>query len=270
MPKQDLWIAGALALCLCVSAPSFAAAPAENAPASTVIAVVNGTNLSQADFISFINTRIGEQSRQVNLNQQQMNMLFSEYINRELVYQNAVDKGWDDAPEVVSAIDNHRRNIIARYAFSRLLNEPIAEEELEKAYKKLRPVREFKTRHILVESESEAKAVIAALDGGTPFETVAKEKSIDPTAEQGGEIGWISAEQLATPLRETLANLKKGSYSQPVRTDFGWHVLRVDDNRIIPTPAYSEVKDDLHRQMQNERIAEYIGDLRKASRIEIK
>lgn len=270
MPKQDLWIACALALCLSVSVPSFAAAPAENAPSTTVLAVVNGTNLTQADFISFINTRVGEQSRQVNLNQQQMNMLFSEYINRELVYQNAIDKGWDKAPEVVNAIDNHRRNIIARHAFSRLLGEPIAEEDLEKAYKKLRPAREYKTRHILVGSEAEANAVIAALNNGASFETVAKEKSADPSAEQGGDIGWIAAEQLMPTLREALTTLKKGSYSQPIHSDFGWHILRVDDNRIIPVPAYSEVKDDLYRQMQNERIAEYIGELRKASNIEIK
>lgn len=272
MSKQHLWIACALALCLPVSAPSFAAAPtaAENAPSSLVLAVVNGTNLTQADFISFINTRLGEQARQVNLNQQQMNMLFSEYINRELVYQNAIDKGWDRAPEVTSAIDNHRRNIIARYAFSRLLGEPIAEEDLEKAYKQLRPVREFKTRHILVESESDANAVLAALDSGKSFEEVAREKSIDPTAAQGGDIGWIAVEQMAPQLREALAELKKGKHSQPIRSEFGWHVLRVDDNRIIPTPAYSEVKDDLRRQMHNERIAAYIGELRKTSRIEIK
>lgn len=271
MSKQDLWIPAMMALSLLLPAHSFAAAAAEGNPGATVIAVVNGKDLTQADFISFVNTRVGEQGRQVNLNQQQMNMLFSEYINRELVYQDAVSKGWDRAPEVASAVDNHRRNIIARYAFSQLLNTPISDEELEKAYKKLKPVREFKAKHILVGSEPEAQQVITALDGGKSFEELAKTTSIDATAEQGGEIGWVSAEQMTPPLRDAVVSIKKGSYNrQPIRTEFGWHVLRVDDTRIIPTPPYEEVKDDLRRQMYNESIAQYIDELRKAGKVEVK
>lgn len=241
-----------------------------NAGPNTVIAVVNGRELTFSDFNAFVNTRLGAQQRQGGLNPKQTNALFSEYINRELVYQDAVKHGWDKVPEVTIAIDNHRRNLIAQYALAQQVNVPIPEAELEKAYRELKPIREFKARHILVRTEPEAKQVIAALDGGKSFEAVAKESSIDASAEQGGEIGWVAAEQISPPLRNAIVDLKKGSHSQPVQTEFGWHVLRVDDTRIVPTPPYAEVKDDLRRRFQNENVGKYLGELRQSAQIDIK
>jgi peptidyl-prolyl cis-trans isomerase C len=238
-------------------------------PGDRVIAVVNGKELTLGDFNAFVSTRIGE--RQVNLNQQQMNALFSEYINRELVYQDAMDKGWDDAPEVVSAVENHRRNIVARYAFSQLLQTPIARDELEKAYRELKPVREYRLSHILTAEEGTAREVIGALGSGKPFGDLAREKSIDSTAAQGGEIGWISAEQLSPALREAAAGLRPGSHGkEPVRTEFGWHVLRLDETRIVPVPPLEEVQDDLRRQLSNRSITRYISELREEGKIEIR
>lgn len=251
---------------------SFHASAAAADPSATVVAVINGQKVTQADFINFVNSRLGEQARQINLNEQQLNMLFDEYLNRELIFQDAVKKGLDRAPEVTSAIDNQRRNIVAGYAVRRIISTPISDEELEKAYKRLmsKPTREYKTRHILVDSEATAQHVITSLDKGTPFEQVAKETSIDkPTAEKGGDIGWISAEQMTPSLRDAVIEMKKGSYSKkPVKTDFGWHVLRVDDVRIVPAPAFEDVKDELRRRLYNESIGEYIAQLRKNSQVE--
>lgn len=247
-----------------------AGAQGESAGPNTVIAVVNGRELTFSDFNAFVNTRIGAQQRQVGLNPKQTNALFVEYINRELVYQDAVKRGWDKVPDVVIAVDNHRRNLIAQYALGQQVNTPIAEAELEKAYRELKPVREFKARHILVRTEPEARQVIAALDGGKAFEAVARESSIDATSEQGGEIGWIAAEQMVPPLRDAAVDLKKGSHSQPIQTEFGWHILRVDDTRIVPTPPFAEVKDDLRRKIQGENIGKYLGDLRQSAQIDIK
>lgn len=234
-----------------------------------VIAVVNGKELTLEDFNAFISTRIGE--RQTSLNAQQINALFSEYINRELVYQDAVKKGWDEAPEVVSAVENHRRNIVARYAFNQLLQNPVAQDEIEKAYRELKPVREYRLSHILTPDESTAREVIGALGAGKPFADLAREKSIDSTAAQGGEIGWISADQLSPALRDAAASLRPGGYArEPVKTEFGWHVLRLDESRIVPVPPIEEVRDDLRRQLANRNIARYISELREAGKIEIR
>jgi peptidyl-prolyl cis-trans isomerase C len=234
-----------------------------------VIAVVNGKELTLEDFNAFISTRIGE--RQTSLNAQQINALFSEYINRELVYQDAVKKGWDEAPEVVSAVENHRRNIVARYAFNQLLQNPVAQDEIEKAYRELKPVREYRLSHILTPDESTAREVIGALGAGKPFADLAREKSIDSTAAQGGEIGWISADHLSPALRDAAASLRPGGYArEPVKTEFGWHVLRLDESRIVPVPPIEEVRDDLRRQLANRNIARYISELREAGKIEIR
>lgn len=248
---------------------TLAADATEEDPGSRVIAVVNDKELTLSDFNAFVSTRIGE--RQVNLSQKQMNTLFSEFVNRELVYQDAVGKGWDDAPDVVSAMENHRRNIVARYAFGQLLQTPIPQENIEKAYRELKPAREYKISHILTADEDTAREVLTALGEGKSFSELARDKSIDSTAAQGGEIGWIGADQLSPPLREAASSLRAGSHSkEPVRTEFGWHVLRLAETRIVPVPPLEEVQDELRRQLYNQSIASYISELRKEGKIEIK
>jgi len=270
--NKGLGAVAAAVLLMSFHAPGMAAGAAD--PTTTVIAVVNGQKLTQADFINFINSRLGEQARQVNLNQQQMGMLFNEYVNRELIFQDAMKKGFDKVPEVNIALDNQRRTIVASYAIRQIVSAPIPDDELEKAYKRLmsKPTKEYKARHILVSSEDTAQQVIAALDKGTAFEQVAKEKSIDtPTAEKGGEIGWVSAEQMTPSLRDAVVDMKKGAYSKkPIKTDFGWHIIRVDDIRIVPPPAFNDVKEELRRRLHNEAIGEYITQLRKSSQVELK
>jgi peptidyl-prolyl cis-trans isomerase C len=263
-------------LCLCTfvevhtaSAEQTPAAQSELTP-DTVIAVVNGRELTFADFNAFINTRISAQQRQQGLNVQQRNALITEYVNRELVYQDAVKHGWDKAPEVVIAVDNHRRNLSAQYALGQQVSAPIADADLEKAYRELKPIKEFKTMHILVHTEAEAKQILTALSSGKTFDAVAKESSIDPSAAQGGDLGWIAAEQIATPLRNAIVDMKKGSLSQPIQTQFGWHILRVDDIRTVPVPSFADVKDDLRHKIQNENIGKYLSGLRQSAQIEFK
>jgi peptidyl-prolyl cis-trans isomerase C len=187
------------------------------------------------------------------------------------VYQDAVKKGWDEAPDVVSAVENHRRNIVARYAFNQLLQTPVPQEEIEKAYRELKPVREYRLSHILTPDENTAREVIAALGAGKPFAELAREKSVDSTAAQGGEIGWISADQLSPALRDAAASLRPGGYAkEPVKSEFGWHVLRLEETRIVPVPPIEEVRDDLQRQLANRNIARYISQLREAGKIEVR
>lgn len=272
IPRKELLISATMILILLASGQALAQS-GEAAERGQAIAVVNGVELTQADFIAFVNTRIGEQARHVKLNQQQLSILLNEYINRELIYQDALEKGLENAPEVATAIANQRRNIIASYAVRQLVEQPIPNEELERAYKKLmaKPTREYRARHILLGSEQRAREVISALEHGEAFDQLAKENSMDATAEQGGELGWVSTEQMAEPLRNAMVDMRKGSWSRsPVKSDFGWHILRVEDTRIIPPPPFEEVRDELVRRLHNRNISDYIAELRNTSQIEIR
>lgn len=270
-PATALLIPVALAALLIAGPVSAQSEPGDER--SRVIAVVNGVELTQADFISFVNTRVGEQARHVKLNQQQLSILLAEYINRELIFQDALEQGWDKAPDVVTAIDNQRRNIIASFVIRQMIEHPISDEELEQAYKKLmaKPIREFRARHILLTSEQRARELIDALEQGAAFDQLARENSMDATADQGGELGWLSADEIAEPLRTAMQALRKGTNSrEPVRTDFGWHILRLEDTRIIPPPPFQEVREELLRRMHNQHISDYIAELRSSSVIEIR
>ncbi len=269
--KQRL-IRATLIASLFVAATALAQGGA-NQDRSPVIAVVNGVELTQADFISFVNTRIGEQARNVRLNQQQLSLLLSEYINRELIFQDALAHGLDKAPEVAAEIENHRRNVLASYAVRQLIDKPIPNEEIERAYKMMmsKPIREYRARHILLGSEQRARELITALERGAAFDELAKENSMDATAEQGGELGWVSSEQMIEPIRSAMLEMRKGSWSRtPVKSDFGWHILRVEDTRIIPPPPIEDVREELMRRLHNRNISEYIAGLRDNSKIEIR
>ncbi len=269
--RMELLVRASLIASLFVSATALAQGSTQDRP--PVIAVVNGVELTQADFISFVNTRVGEQARNVRLNPQQLSLLLSEYINRELIFQDALSRGLDKAPEVATEIENHRRNVLASFAVRQIIERPIPNEEIERAYKNMmaKPVREYRAKHILLDSEQRARELIGALENGAAFEELAKENSMDATAEQGGELGWVSSEQMVEPIRSAMLEMRKGSWSRtPVKSDFGWHILRVEDTRIIPPPPIEEVREELMRRLHNRNISEYIAGLRDDSEIEIR
>jgi peptidyl-prolyl cis-trans isomerase C len=273
-PNLTTLLTAVVAACL-ISLQGTALAESDSATnaAPKVIAVVNGQNLTSADFITFVSTRIGQNMTPANLNQEQLNALLGEYVNRELVYQDAVSKGLDKNPEVAVAIENQRHNIIAGYALRQIVSTPLSDKTLQDAYKNLasKPVKEYRASHVLVKTEAQAQELINSLKQGADFAKLAKENSIDASAQNGGQLGWLAVDQIVPPVRDALGNLKTGSYSTaPVQSQFGWHVLKLEETRIIPPPAFEEVKDRLSRQLHNEDISKYINQLSQSGKIEIK
>lgn len=263
------WLLALPALAHAETAPAAAGA----VPAPKVIAVINGQTVTSTDFVNFVNTRIGQNMSPSSLNQQQLNALLGEYINRELVYQDAVAKGLDRNPEVAAAIENQRHNIIAGYALRQIASAPLSDKALQDAYKNLasKPVKEYRASHILLKTEAEAQNVITSLKQGTDFATLARQSSIDASAQNGGQLGWLAVDQIVPPVRDALAGLKTGTYSTtPVQSQFGWHVLKLEETRIIPPPSFDEAKDRLTRQLRNEDVARYVGQLRQNGKVEIK
>jgi peptidyl-prolyl cis-trans isomerase C len=252
---------------------AFAETPAGAAPDTKVLAVINGQNATNADFATFINSRISQNMSASNLNQQQLNALLGEYINRELVYQDAVAKGLDKNREIMTAMENQRHNIIAGYALRQVANTPISDKALQDAYKNLaaKPVKEYRVSHILLKTEADAQNVINSLKQGGDFAKLAKENSTDASAQNGGTLGWLAIDQIIPPVRDALNGLKTGSYSQtPVHSQYGWHVLKLEETRIVPPPSFEESKDRLTQQLRNESIAKYVNQLHQNGKIEVK
>ena len=129
---------------------------------------------------------------------------------------------------------------------------------------------EYKARHILVKTEDEAKNVIAQLDKGADFAKLAKEKSIGPSGKEGGDLGWFSPDNMVKPFADAAAALKVGTYSKtPVHTQFGWHVIKLEDTRPVSPPSFDELKNQLMNSWRNKMISAYLDRLRSEANVKI-
>jgi peptidyl-prolyl cis-trans isomerase C len=128
--------------------------------------------------------------------------------------------------------------------------------------------QEVHARHILVPTEGEAKDIEAQLKSGADFATLAKEKSKDPGAAEGGDLGYFTKEQMVPEFAEAAFKLDKGQISDPVKTQFGWHIIQVLDKRTKPTPSYDQVKDQLQNYVARRAQADLVDNLRKSATIE--
>ena len=125
-------------------------------------------------------------------------------------------------------------------------------------------------RHILVEKEDDAKAIIAALDKGADFATLAKEKSTDPAKDNGGDLGFFSREDMVPEFADAAFKLQKGEYTKtPVHSQFGWHVIKVEDRRTAAPPSFEDSKQQLTNELAREVIGAKIKDLRSGAKIEM-
>jgi len=172
----------------------------------------------------------------------------------------------------------------ARFAFIRnkllmetLLQEvgkaAVTDDAMKKVYdeavKQTANEQEVRARHILVPTEDEAKAVLAELKKGTDFAELAKQKSKDPgAAAEGGDLGYFTKEQMVPEFAEVAFKLEKGQVSDPVKTQFGWHIIKVEDKRTKPVPEFDKVKDQIETYVERRAQAEFIGKLRENAKIE--
>ena len=193
-------------------------------------------------------------------------------VEREIVAQEAIKKGLDKNPELTVQLELQRQQMLGQAYFQEYFKaNPITEEALRKEYEAAKaqmPSKEFKAHHILVRQEEEAKQIIAQLKKGANFERLAAEKSLDPGSRtNGGDLGW--GNRYVPPFIAALDKLKKGQLTDtPVQTQFGWHVIRLDDARPAAVPTFDEVKNNIQQQMQNQAVQRVIIDLRAKAKIE--
>ncbi len=194
-------------------------------------------------------------------------------ISREVITQEAVKLGLDKKPDVLQQFELSKQQVlVSAFLENYVKNHPISDDQLKAEYDKKKNAagdKEYNVRHILVATEKEAKDIIDKLGKKAKFEQLAS-KSIDTgSTEHGGSLGWTVPKNLVEPFANALMNLKKGEYTkEPVKSQFGWHVIRLDDVRPLKVPTFDEVKPQLQQGLQQQAIQKAVADLRASAKID--
>lgn len=242
----------------------------QTALADNAVATVNGKPIKQSIY-DYIVKDATARGQKVDDNVREI--IVNKLISSELVYQEAQRVGLDKQPDFQAKEELARRELLVNaYLQDYVKKNPISEADTKAAYEQYKKElgdKEYSARHILVATEAEAKDLIAQLSKGADFAKLAKEKSKDPgSKEKGGDLGWFSLGGMVKPFSDAVAKLQKGGVStEPVQTQFGWHVIKLEDTRTTQAPAYDKVKDGLQKQLQQRQLEKLLTDLRAKAKI---
>jgi peptidyl-prolyl cis-trans isomerase C len=242
-----------------------------SAKGGEAIARVNGVPIPKSRADAMIQQ---QQARGTPDNEQTRAMVRDELVNREIVAQEAAKAGLAKSSEVQAQLDSARQEIlVGAYVRDWLRKHPITDAEIQQEYDRAKGQtgdQEYKARHILVETEDQAKAMIADLKKGAKFEELATKNSKDSgTKDRGGDLDWNVPGVFDKQFSDAMTKLEKGKYTEtPVRTRFGFHVIQLDDVRAVKFPALAEVKPRIQQQLVQGKIEELVRGLREKAKIE--
>lgn len=254
-----LLIAGAL-----ISAPALAAKGSSDAAFK-----VNGKTVSQQVYDAFL----AEQKAQGAPDTPELkNAIKEELIRRELLTQEAIKQGLEKKGEIAGQLALARQAVLIRAAVTSFLQaHPVSDAQLKQDYDSIKSKlgsNEYKTRHVLVENEQQAKDLIAKLDKGEKIADLAKDSKDPGSKDNGGDLGWSAPNAYVKPFADALALLKKGEYTKtPVKTDFGYHVIQLDDVRPLTPPPFEQVKPQLQQRAQQKLLEQYVRELREKAKV---
>lgn len=256
----------AVLLALSLAAP----ARAEEPSADTVVAVVNGTEITLGNMIAARNALPAQYQSLPD------DVLFNGVLE-QLIQQTALAAvGEAEATKGdVLMVENQKRAYLSGVVLDKAAQAAVTDEALKKLYDekyaKAEPSKEFDAAHILVETEEEAKAIKAELEKGGDFAAIATEKSKDRgSAANGGALGWFGLGMMVKPFEDAVAAMEKGAISDPVKTDFGWHIIKLNDTRLAAVPAFEEVKEELAGDLRQAAVEAKVKELTDAAKVEKK
>ena len=237
-----------------------------------VIATVNNSPITQDVLDVYASQRKAQAGNTEQAKSEEA--VLNELISLELMRQDAVKNGLNTQPVVIAALDQQTRTALAGAAIKDFMaSNPVSDEAAKALYDEQIGVagKEYNARHILVADEETATGVIELLDSGSDFSELAKEKSTGPSGPSGGKLGWFGADQMVKPFSEATAALEKGAYTKtPVQTQFGWHVIILDDTRESTPPPFEDVKDRIKMLLANPQLQQYIESMKSSASIDIK
>jgi len=235
-----------------------------------VVATVNGTNIMQSALDS-----IGDMMKHSRMPTGEVSQtaLLDDLIITEIVRQEAAKTtiaGRDKIKEQVKEFTD--RLVLNAWSQDKVKELKITDTDLKAAYEKRmagQAKEEFSARHILLKTEAEAQAVLKELKAGADFVELAKKKSTGPSSSKGGDLGWFAPSAMVAPFADAVGKMAKGAYSTPVKTEFGYHVIKLEDKRPIKLPSFETVKPQIQRILEQEKMREYVQTLRAAAEVKV-
>ncbi|WP_417740789.1 peptidylprolyl isomerase [Salipiger sp.] len=225
----------------------------------TVVATVNGEDITLGHML-MVRATLPEQYQQLG------DDALWDGILDQLVRQAALaqDENAEETKRVTLSIDNERRALLAGEVVKAVAEDAVTDEAVQAAYEADYTGedmgKEFNASHILVETEEEAQALVEELNGGADFAELAREKSTGPSGPNGGELGWFSAGMMVEPFQEAVEALEDGAVSEPVQTQFGWHVIKLNETRAKEAPTLDEVRGEIEMSLQQQAVEKYIDE----------
>ena len=242
------------------------AAPAED----QVLATVNGEEILESE-VRATQQGLPQQYRQLPFEMLKP-MLVDREINQRLLMLAGQDAGLADDEEVKKQLAALERRIVAETYLERAIEEKVTDDAIKAHYDEIiktnEPEPQVHARHILLENEEDAKAVIAELDGGADFVELAKEKSTGPSAPNGGDLGFFNKGDMVAPFAEAAFSMEPGTYSkEPVQTQFGWHVILVEEKKDGVQPSLEEIRQQMEAEVTQQAVQDLIEELRSDAEV---
>ncbi len=262
--KKTLMISGCAAL---LSVATLASAQAKT------VATVNGIDITRAQVKEFFDASPlaarGMKMADVE------DAIIDQLVTSELIDAEIEKSNFANDAAVKERIEEMRTQIARDMWMQQKLESKVSDDAVKAKYKEtikaLSDEYEVKAAHILVETEEDAKAIIASLDKGEKFYALAKTKSIGPSGSNGGDLGYFTKAAMVPEFSKAAFDLKKGAYTKtPVKTQFGWHVIKVEDKRKLDAPKFEDLESRMRSELSRDAIGEVVEDLKKGAKIEIK
>ncbi|WP_375279606.1 peptidylprolyl isomerase [Pseudooctadecabacter sp.] len=233
--------------------------------AETVVASVDGMDITLGQMI-MLRSQLPEQYQQLP-----DDLVFNGLVE-QLVNQQLLANSLGETPaRVEMTLENELRSLLAGEVVNSITSAPVDEAELQAAYdarfEGVEPTSEFNAAHILVETEEEAQEIIALLEGGADFAATAQERSTGPSGPNGGNLGWFGPGMMVAPFEEAVVALDVGEISAPVQTQFGWHVVKLNETRQSELPTLEELRAELTGEIQQAELTALISSLTDAAEI---
>ncbi len=239
---------------------------------NTVLAIVNGKEIT-IDQLKYLDRKGSIDFN--NIDPQQKKTMIDSLINHQIVLEQIRSEGFDQTPQIAANVKAlTEAYIIRQYLVKIALGFDLSEEALMANYadKYLSKPEQYKIRHILLRTEDETNNLILELKNGADFSSLAEQKSQDKvSAQKGGDLGWLTSEDMVPSFYKTVSELTKGDISlKPTKTPFGWHIIRLDDKNEVTPPSFEEIKESIKQQIIKEQITDYLNALRANAKIELK
>ena len=242
------------------------------APATPPVATVDGTPISRAEYDIYLKSLL--RGRPIGeLTNEQKSQVLDEMVNMQVLAEQGAKEGVEKDPDVAAQLDVVRMRVMADAESAKYLKdkEP-TDAELHAEYDtavSTMDKTEYHARHILVASKEAAEAAIKKIKGGAKFEDVAKAESTDSSKTNGGDLGWFTLARMAKPFGDAVKGLKKGEMTTtPVQTQFGWHVIKLEDTRETAPPPFEQVKQQVNTGVMQKKLQAYVETLKKTAKID--